>query len=154
MKERLTVLCALLAFVLGACAGGSAVSPTEAPGTTAGDSPEDGIQGGTTFSGEVTTSDPGVSGGLSFRIADSGDGITEAVLNVTFDNYACGPGKTMSGGGSTLTWNPPIPIDNGRFESRQFSGAFDSQTLAHGTIDVMAVYECPGIIVWTAEAVE
>ena len=128
----------------------------------------DGPSPNATFTGPIAAQ-PGVSGEISFIISDSGDGLVSANLAVRFDAFDCGPGATpmsvpcvtgavtpsgvtMSGGGSSVMYTPPLAIEGGSFESRGFSGEFDSPTSAHGILDIGALYGCGDILTWTAES--
>ncbi len=119
-----------------------------------------------TFTGPIATQ-PGVSGEVGFVISESGDGIVSANLGVRFDDFDCGPdamprtvpgvggaatpsGVTLSGGGSSVIYSPPLTIEDGIFRGHGFSGEFDSPTSAHGIIDIGVLYDCGDTLTWTA----
>ncbi len=128
----------------------------------------DGPAPNATFTGPIATQ-PGVSGEIGFVISESGDGIVSANLGVRFDDFDCGPnatpmtvpgvggtvtpsGVTLSGGGSSVIYTPPLAIEDGTFEGHGFSGEFDSPTSAHGILDIGALYDCGDTLTWTAES--
>ena len=143
---------AIAIVLLAAACGGD--SPDPAPNAT--------------FTGPIATQ-PGVSGEIGFVISESGDGIVSANLGVRFDDFDCGPGTTpitvpgiagavtpsgvtLSGGGSSVMYTPPLVIEDGKFEAGGFAGEFDSPTSAQGTLDIGLLYDCGDILTWTAES--
>jgi len=127
----------------------------------------DGPAPNATFTGPIAAQ-PGVSGEISFIISESWDGIISANLGVHFDDFDCGPdatpadvpgvagavtpsGRIMCGGGSSVAYTPQLVIEGGSFETRCFSGEFDSPTSAHGILDIGTLYGCGDILTWTAE---
>ena len=172
--RRLAVFPLAVAMVLSGCGGDDAddldsgpdssattVAETTAPETTAAETtiaqPADPVPN-VVFSG-VLESTPNVSGTLSFVVTDAGT-IEELNLDAALSNFDCGGGMMRSISGAATHFFPdPIVIQAGRFSvSRSnlaWSGEFESQTSAHGTIRIDAGTDCanqPPSVTWTATA--
>ena len=136
-------------LVVSACGGGD--EPTGATDTA----PAVGIggsepAGGATFSGTFAT-EPGVGPGeISFVLDGEGKRIVSAIINPELNEFACPTGVSISGGGISGTYTPGIAIEGGAFDSGDFSGVFDSSTVAHGTYNLEDSFDCPYEVTWTA----
>jgi hypothetical protein len=153
MRKLLVLVLVLL--LVSACGGGTeSTGGTDSVGTSdtesATTSGELELAGGATFSGTFAT-EPGVGPGeISFVLSGEGKLIVSAIINPALKEFACPTGVTISGGGISGTYIPGIAIEGGAFDSRDFSGVFDSSTAAHGTYSLQASFDCPYEVTWTA----
>ena len=147
MKERkrtLSALCACLAISLGAVACGGSdgtgsqdlpAEPSAAP-TTPTTQPEIGPRPGAKYVGPID-GEPGLAGTVTLVVGDSGDEITELMLDLEMDDYSCG-GSTISGG-LGLGTGFPVAIENDAFQvsggTVTWAGTFESATRAVGTVE-------------------
>ncbi len=147
MKERkrtLSALCACLAISLGAVACGGSdgtgsqdlpAEPSAAP-TTPTTQPEIGPRPGAKYVGPID-GEPGLAGTVTLVVGDSGDEITELMLDLEMDDYSCG-GSTISGG-LGLGTGFPVAIENDAFQASggtvTWAGTFESAARAVGTVE-------------------
>jgi hypothetical protein len=116
---------------------------------------------GTAFAGTLDAV-PGISGSISFVIADKGQ-IAEMKLEGGLTSFDCGGGKTIvDSGTSTYFFPDPIAIEGGRFSisrggsfALDWDGVFDSATSVRGNIRVSGGTDCqnrPPSVTWSAAA--
>ena len=134
---------ALAVAIGGSCGGGDDASEDSADNTAVDESsqptePELGPQPDTTYLGPFD-GEPGLTGTVKVVVGESGEEITELLLDLEMDDYSCGD-TTMSGGldlGYTA-YNTPIPIEGDTFqvtvEPVTWDGTFESGVRAVGTV--------------------
>jgi len=120
---------------------------------------ETGPRPGSTYAGEVE-GEPGLAGTVTVVVSESGEEVTELMLDLDLSDYACGASVTMSGG-LGLGVEGPIAIEGDSFRASNASsiweGVFESELRAAGTVQAslpsaMGGPACEiGPLSWTAE---
>lgn len=106
--------------------------------------------GGATFTGTFTV-EPGVGPGeIHLVLDDTGTYIVSAVIDPALNQFRCGAGVSISGGGITGTYTPGIAVAGGGFDNGELAGTFDSATEAHGTYNLKDTFNCTYEVFWTA----
>ena len=163
----IAALALICGFLVG-CGDDDAVTETQpedsidaaAVSTTSTTAPAPGPRAGATYVGPIE-GEPGLAGQVTLVVAESGEEITELMLDLDMDGYAC-DSSTMSGG-LGLGIGSPVAIIDDTFDtsdgSMVWEGTFETEMLAAGTVKgslpVMGGPPCElGPFPWTAEPSE